>query len=35
MDLIFFKMDFKLIKLEQKWIGSRILDFCPPFKCLS
>jgi len=29
MDWIFNKMDFKWIGLEQKWIGSRKLDFLP------
>jgi len=27
MDWIFNKMDYKYIGLEQKWIGSRKLDF--------
>jgi len=29
MDWIFNKMDYKWIGLEQKWIGSRKLDFLP------
>jgi len=29
MDLIFNKMDYKWIGLEQKWIGLRKLDFLP------
>jgi len=29
MDWIFNKIDYKWIGLEQKWIGSRKLDFLP------
>jgi len=29
MDWVFNKMDYKWIGLEQKWIGSRKLDFLP------
>jgi len=29
MDWIFNKMDYKWIGLEQKWIGSKKLDFLP------